>query len=178
MMSYASLRRATLNDAEAIAHFSARVFFLSCPQTAANDLAEYVAGELNPARWELILGDANQVTLVAEAAGKIVGYIVVALQQEHPALDVKGAAEFRKLYVEAEQHGTGVGAQLFEAALAVAEAHRRPVWLGVFQQNQRAIAFYKKYDFVIAGEQIFQVGKDPQLDYLMLRAAAPLLLPE
>ena len=177
-MSYASLRRAKLVDAAALAEFSARVFYLSCPQTSAEDLAKYVAGELNAAQWESILSDANQATVLAESAGKIVGFAVIAIQRDHPSLDVQGSAEFRKLYVEANHHGTGVGAQLFEAALAVAEAHRRPVWLGVFQLNQRAIAFYKKYGFEIAGEQIFQVGSDPQKDYLMLRPAGPLLLPE
>ena len=177
-MSYASLRRATLNDAAAISRFSARVFSLSCPQTSPEDLAEYIAGELNPAQWEGILDDPTQVTLVAEMNSAIVGFAVIALEREHPALDVKGTAEFRKLYVEAAQHGTGVGAQLLEGALAVAEAHRRPVWLGVFQQNPRAITFYKKYGFEFAGEQLFQVGKDPQKDYLMLRPAGPLLLPE
>ena len=177
-MSYASLRRAAANDSAALSRFSSRVFSLSCPQTAPADLAEYIAGELNPAQWEAILGDPTQVTLVAEMSSAIVGYAVIALEREHPELEVKGTAEFRKLYVEAAQHGTGVGAQLFEDALALAEAHRRPVWLGVFQQNPRAIAFYKKYGFEIVGEQLFQVGKDPQRDYLMLRPAGPLLLPE
>ncbi len=67
MPRYAAQRGMTQQPS---AHFSARVFSLSCPQTAADDLAEYVAGELNPARWELILGDPDQVTLVAEAVGK------------------------------------------------------------------------------------------------------------
>jgi len=50
------------------------------------------------------------------------------------------------------------------------------VWLSVYSENPRAIAFYKKWGFHIAGSQEFLVGADPQQDFLMRRD--PLLAPE
>ena len=42
------------------------------------------------------------------------------------------------------------------------------LWLGVWEDNPRAIAFYKKYDFTVVGEHIFTVGTDPQRDLIMI----------
>ncbi|MDQ2855211.1 MAG: GNAT family N-acetyltransferase, partial [Acidobacteriota bacterium] len=43
------------------------------------------------------------------------------------------------------------------------------LWLGVWEHNGRARAFYRKWKFVEFGEHIFQLGEDPQNDILMAR---------
>jgi ribosomal protein S18 acetylase RimI-like enzyme len=59
------------------------------------------------------------------------------------------------------------------AAIEAAEAAgARTLWLGVWERNPRAIAFYRKAGFVDVGSQLFVVGTDPQTDRLMERSLA------
>ena len=55
---------------------------------------------------------------------------------------------------------------------AIDEAQRRghdTLWLGVWEHNPRARAFYRKWGFVEVGTHIFVLGSDPQTDILMQR---------
>ena len=46
------------------------------------------------------------------------------------------------------------------------------VWLGVWERNPRAIAFYGKFEFREAGEHVFPVGNDSQRDIVLVRPLA------
>lgn len=165
------IRRATPADAAAIATLAARLFPLGCPQTAPADLAAYISAELTPARFLTLLDDPNIIVLLAEADARLVAYMLVARYSPQPQLALAEAAEFRKLYVDPAWHGRGVAAELMQRAFELLADEPCPVWLTVFSENPRAIAFYRRLGFEIAGEQIFIVGTDPQRDFLMLRPA-------
>jgi ribosomal protein S18 acetylase RimI-like enzyme len=66
-----------------------------------------------------------------------------------------------------------MGRGLAQALMAEVEnaARRRgahELWLGVWERNPRAQAFYRKCGFEKVGTQIFVVGDDPQTDHVML----------
>jgi ribosomal protein S18 acetylase RimI-like enzyme len=165
-----SIRRAVAEDAEALAALAARLFPLGCPETDPADLEAYIADELSPASILALIENPNVVILVATAGEAMIAYMVIELRSPHPAIAAANRAQFRKLYVSPEWHGRGVAGELMRAALdAVDAAGARPVWLSVFSENPRAIAFYRRYGFEIAGEQEFLVGSDRQRDFLMLR---------
>ncbi len=183
-MTPTSIRRATAADAAALSAFASSVFALGCPETSPTDLAAYIAAELPPPRFLALIDDPNIIVLLAEVFGavaesnppefrkRIVAYMVVALRNPHPHLPAPAPAEFRKLYVDPEYHGTGLASALIHCALSILSAEGpRPIWLSVFSQNSRAIAFYKKWGFQIAGTQEFLVGTDRQQDFLMQRDA-------
>jgi GNAT superfamily N-acetyltransferase len=76
--------------------------------------------------------------------------------------------ELWRFYVERGWHGRGVAAALMEQVKA--EATKRgaqTLWLGVWERNDRARAFYAKCGFADAGEHIFLFGTDPQTDRVM-----------
>jgi ribosomal protein S18 acetylase RimI-like enzyme len=78
--------------------------------------------------------------------------------------------ELQRLYLRKPWQGVGVGNRFMDVALA--EARSRGVewiWLGVWERNFRAQAFYKKWGFEKFGEHIFQMGDDPQTDWLLCR---------
>ena len=68
-----SIRHATPADAAALAAFAAAVFPLGCPETTAGDLAAYIAAELPPARFHVLLEDPNVIVLLAEAFARLCG---------------------------------------------------------------------------------------------------------
>ena len=79
--------------------------------------------------------------------------------------------ELVRLYVLQESLGRGAGAALMQACIY--EAKQRgyeTLWLGVWEHNDRAQAFYRKWNFHQVGTHVFQLGDDPQTDILMQRS--------
>jgi ribosomal protein S18 acetylase RimI-like enzyme len=82
-------------------------------------------------------------------------------------------AELRRIYVDRVRHGQGIAQQLL--ALIEEEARRRGcdvLWLAVWEVNDRAIAFYRKCRFAVAGRQGFPIGHEIQTDYVMAKLLA------
>jgi diamine N-acetyltransferase len=78
--------------------------------------------------------------------------------------------EIQRLYVADQWHGKGIAQELMRACLEELMRHGSDaVWLGVWEHNPRAIAFYKKIGFVEAGDHIFPLGRDPQRDVIMVK---------
>jgi ribosomal protein S18 acetylase RimI-like enzyme len=67
--------------------------------------------------------------------------------------------------------GSGIGAALMRAVLDAARRNgRKTLWLGVWERNARAIAFYERWGFEVVGEHVFRLGSDEQTDLIMERA--------
>ena len=78
--------------------------------------------------------------------------------------------ELKRLYVAAAWHGRGVAQALMDAALMAARTcGARTLWLGVWERNPRAAAFYAKHGFRRVGEHTFVLGEDVQTDWLLAR---------
>jgi ribosomal protein S18 acetylase RimI-like enzyme len=76
--------------------------------------------------------------------------------------------ELQRLYVDKNFHGRGVGAAMMKEALRLARDKRYDwMWLGVWERNFKAQEFYAKWGFERFSEHIFQMGDDPQTDWLL-----------
>ena len=72
------------------------------------------------------------------------------------------------IYINHEVHGKNVGKQLLDKAIEIAkEHHYQYIWLAVWELNLKAIAFYKKHNFVEFDKHIFKLGDDEQIDNMM-----------
>jgi ribosomal protein S18 acetylase RimI-like enzyme len=162
--------RATAGDAPALSRLSAALFPLGCPaNTAPKDLAEYIGRELTPERFRDLIEDGSIVILLAKAANKLAGYALIAPAAAPSHIRSSARLELRKFYIDTAYHGRGVADALMKEVLAVAaDGSQGAIWLTVFSGNDRAISFYRRWGFKIAGTQIFTVGADGQEDYLML----------
>ncbi|KAI8991267.1 acyl-CoA N-acyltransferase [Mycotypha africana] len=79
----------------------------------------------------------------------------------------KEAVELQRIYVDKEFTGKGVGKALLSAALEKAkELGKRTIWLGVWEHNFKAMAFYESFGFYKAGRHIFKVGDQQDLDFV------------
>jgi ribosomal protein S18 acetylase RimI-like enzyme len=79
--------------------------------------------------------------------------------------------ELLRLYVDARWHGRGVGPALMGRSLEVAKSEGfQTLWLGVWEHNDRALAFYRKYGFNVVGHHEFRLGTDSQRDLIMARS--------
>ena len=78
------------------------------------------------------------------------------------------ALEIERIYVSKEFHGKSIGQLLYDKVIEVAKQKNADyVWLGVWEDNPRAISFYKKNGFVEFDKHIFKLGNDEQIDIMM-----------
>ena len=170
-----SIRLATPDDAPALA--AAGSAFFRDTFGAANrpeDMEDYLARAFSESRQRAELTESGARVLIAIGSdGEIVGYVHVRLGAAPAAASVAPVArsgEIARLYADRRWHGRGLGAALMDAAVTTAaQWGAELVWLGVWEQNSRAIAFYAKHGFVDVGEQEFLLGSDRQRDRIMAR---------
>lgn len=170
-----ALRDGTADDAVALAAFAERSFRSAFgADNTPDDMEAYVAEAFSIERVRAELADPNSVVLLAhDASLALRGYCRLLLDAPCAAADAARPIELVRLYVDPEGIGTGVGAMLMSEALARAHvAGGDLIWLGVWERNARAIAFYERWGFSAIGRQIFLLGSDPQRDLLMVRRLA------
>lgn len=166
------IRRANEADAALLAELGARTFSETfAADNRPEDLASYLAESFSAARQAAELADSSSTFLIAEVGGIAAGY--AKLHAGEPEKGIEGAkpVELVRLYVLQEWLGRGVGAELMSACLDEARrAGHETIWLGVWEHNARAQAFYRKWGFRAVGDHVFLLGSDPQRDILMERA--------
>ena len=170
-MSDLILRKATIDDAELLTELGSRTFAETFEvDNTPENMAAYLTSAFNFAQLSAELSEPNTLFKIAEADGVAVGYSM--LRAETPPNEITGerTIELVRLYVSNESLGTGVGAALMKDCI---DASRNrgfdTLWLGVWENNFRAQAFYRKWGFVEVGTHIFQLGDDAQRDLLLQR---------
>jgi len=110
------------------------------------------------------------VTLVCESGDELIGYVQLRWNNAPTCVGGIHTTEIQRLYVDKLWHGKGIAQDLMARSLAFAEGRGSDkLWLGVWERNPRAIAFYKKFAFVEVGAHVFPLGSDPQRDIILVR---------
>lgn len=165
------VRPARPRDADSLSALAARTFTETFgPDNRPDDIAAHVATHFTPAHQRAELADPRVITLVLEADGALAGY--AQLRDAVAPSCVVGPApmELQRFYVDRPWQGRGAAAALMRAVVDAAHARgARTIWLGVWERNPRAIAFYAKSGFVDAGSHAFVLGTDVQTDRIMVR---------
>lgn len=114
------------------------------------------------------LQDENAEFYFAELEGNIIGYLKLNSGASQTELKDANSLEIERIYVLKAYHGKKAGQLFYEKAVQVATERKMDyVWLGVWEQNPRAISFYKKNGFVEFDKHIFRLGDDEQIDIMM-----------
>lgn len=167
-----TIRGANIADANLLAELGRRTFHETfSPDNTSEDMDAYLASSFNLAKQTAELTDPASTFLIAEVSGIAAGYAKLDAGETAAGIEGDNPIELVRLYVSREWLGRGVGEELMRACLdAARSAGFKTIWLGVWEQNARAQAFYRKWNFRAVGEHIFQLGADPQRDILMERA--------
>jgi ribosomal protein S18 acetylase RimI-like enzyme len=169
------IRRGQAEDAQLLAELGARTFSETfAPDNTADDMAAYLASAFNPEQQAAELADARATFLIAETGetNKVaLGYAMIRSGDVPREVTGDKAIELVRLYVSRESLGSGVGAALMQACIDEAQQQGyETLWLGVWENNFLAQAFYRKWNFHEIGTHVFQLGDDPQTDLLMQRS--------
>jgi ribosomal protein S18 acetylase RimI-like enzyme len=104
----------------------------------------------------------------AEMKDQVIGYLKLNVGAAQNEWKENNGLEIERIYVLKEYHGLTIGQLLLEKAIAIAKSmEMQYVWLGVWEKNERAIAFYTKNGFKVVDQHLFKLGDDVQNDYLM-----------
>jgi len=137
---------------------------------SVEDMEAYISTAFTREQILSELADPLSTFLLAETNGRAIAYAKLHRGEAPDGVSPARAIELARLYVDKEMHGKGVAHKLMEEMLRLAAAEAfTSIWLGVWEHNERAKAFYRKCGFRDAGTHIFQLGSDPQTDLLMVR---------
>lgn len=166
-----TIRPGIVSDAPALSRFMAHAFETAFG--ALNDparLATFLAESYSVPRQTAELEDPATLTLIAELDGALAGFAQVRRGPYLPAC-VTGPEpiELQRFYVDPVWIGRGIARPLMDRAKQEAGARGgQTFWLGVWETNARAIAFYRKAGFVTVGTHSFDVGGEQQTDLVMV----------
>ena len=114
------------------------------------------------------LTEKNSEFYFSSIDGEINGYLKINFGDSQTELKDSRALEIERIYVSKEFHGKNVGQLLYDKAIKIAKQKDvEYVWLGVWEENPRAIRFYKKNGFIEFDKHIFKLGDDEQTDIMM-----------
>ena len=170
-----TIRRGTLSDAGLLSELGERTFSETfAADNTTEDMAAYIATSFSVAQQTRELEDPASTFLIGEVEGRPAGYAKLHAGKPEKGVEGTNPVEVVRLYVAREWLGRGIGAQLMRACLDEAQqAGHDTVWLGVWERNVRAQAFYRKWNFRTVGEHMFRLGADLQRDLIMERTLLP-----
>ena len=167
-----TIRRAAPEDIGLVVDLGSRTFSAAfADDNTVEDMAEYLAANFNHERVAGELADQDSAFFIAEVEGAAAGYAKLKKGELPSCVTDDRTIELERIYTLPEHFGKGVGEALMRRCLEEARGLGfRTVWLGVWERNDRARAFYRKFGFRDVGDKIFQLGNDPQHDKVMERA--------
>jgi ribosomal protein S18 acetylase RimI-like enzyme len=167
-----NIRRARIEDANLLAELGAQTFGETfTDDNTPEDMAAYLAASFNLEKLRAELTDTLSLFFIAEVDGHAAGYAKVYAGEALDGIEGQKPIELVRLYVSRKWLGRGVGQALMQRCIDEArEMGFQTIWLGVWERNNRALAFYRKWNFHEVGEHTFQLGSDSQRDILMQRA--------
>lgn len=162
------IKKASVIDAEALKKISVDTFIETfASQNTKEDMDLFLNECFNIKAIETELLDKNISYYRASLNGNLVGYVKIRVRG-HPDFNNAKALEIARIYVYETYHGQKVGASLMQFVMDFAKKNKFEVlWLGVWENNPKAIKFYERWGFEVFGNHIFRLGKDEQNDLLL-----------
>jgi GNAT superfamily N-acetyltransferase len=163
-----TIRRAVPADAAIMAVLARTTFYDTFASTNdASDMALHLERAYGVPQQSAEIGDPDIISLLVEDNGEAVAYAQMRLHHAPDCVSGPEPIELWRFYVERRWHGKGVAQQLMERVKDEARQRAKTLWLGVWEHNARARAFYEKCGFVDVGAHVFLFGTDPQTDRVM-----------
>lgn len=169
MSETVQLQLASIRDLEAIQKIGKQTFIETFSESnTPENMHKYVEENFNTEQLSKELSDPDSLFYLAFDNKKVIGYIKLNTGNAQTEMKTGNALEIQRIYVSKQYFGKAVGQLLFNKAIKIAMESRKDfIWLGVWEKNKRAIAFYEKNGFVEFAKHIFKLGEDMQTDLMM-----------
>lgn len=164
-----SIRLCTMDDLNELCALSISTFYETfAPMNTPEGMKNYLATSFDEAKFRRELSDSNTSFFFVYSGEELAGYMKLNEAPSQSDVNDSASLEIERIYVLSKYQGEGIGALLMDKAISAAvERGKEYIWLGVWEKNEKALAFYKKHEFRKIGEHSFVIGSDVQTDHLM-----------
>lgn len=137
-------------------------------ENTVENMQSYLDKSFNQTALEKQLTTSKSAFYFAKRNNQTLGYLKINSEEAQTGLKEENGLEVERIYVLQEFQKQKVGKALMDFAITMARNQEKEyVWLGVWEKNKKAIAFYEKLGFKIIGTHPFTMGKEVQTDYIM-----------
>ncbi len=163
------INKVTFDDIDQLQKISRQTFFETfSAYNSKENMSKYLEEEFSLAKLTSELADKNSEFYFLKIDNEEIGYLKVNSGQSQTELKDDKALEIERIYVFKEFQGKKVGQILYDKAIQIARRIKANyVWLGVWEENPRAINFYRKNGFIEFDKHIFKLGEEEQTDIMM-----------
>lgn len=168
-MPQIKINKASINDIQSVSAISKETFIETfADSNTEENMKKYLTENFDEDKLGTELNNPESLFYLAFEDENVIGYLKLNFGAAQTELKDEDALEIERIYVKSAYHGKKVGQMLYEQALTTAAfLGKLFVWLGVWEQNVKAIRFYEKNGFVAFDKHIFVMGEDEQTDIMM-----------
>lgn len=168
-MENIEIKKVTLEDLGLLQEIGRKTFFETFAESNSEEnMVKYLEEGFSVDKLTEELNNEHSEFYFAVSDEKIIGYLKLNFGTSQTELQNDSSLEIERIYVLQEYHGKKVGRLLYDKAMQVAEEENVGyLWLGVWEENPRAIRFYQKNGFVEFDKHIFVLGDVEQTDIMM-----------
>lgn len=137
---------------------------INSPET----MSSYIEGAFNTEQLRKEISNPDSLFLFLICEGNTAGYLKLNEHIAQTEFQEPDGLEIERIYLRKDFQGVGLGSTLLDKAIDIAKIKNKSyVWLGVWEQNEQAIAFYEHKGFKKTGYHYFEMGSERQKDYIM-----------
>lgn len=164
--------KAGIEDVNSLQKIGRQTFYETFAQVNTEEnMRKYLDEGFSTERLYKELNDPLAEIYFAKINEDVIGYLKVNTGSSQTELQGNNALEIERIYVLKDFLGKKAGQLLYEKAMEIALLKNYDfVWLGVWEENPRAIRFYEKNGFKAFDKHVFKLGDDEQTDIMMKRA--------
>lgn len=169
------INKATAEDLEIVQSLGRQTFSETFSDSNSEEMMkQYLEESFSTEKMISELNNPDSYFFIAWEDDDPVGYLKLNSGPAQTELQDDVSLEIERIYVKKSHHGKKIGQLLYEKALEMAEnLHKEYLWLGVWEENHRALDFYRKNGFETFGTHTFRLGDDEQTDLMMKKILNP-----
>lgn len=163
------INKASFEDLETIQNLGIQTFSETFAENNSEEaMKKYLEESFNTEKVMSELNNPDSHFYIAWEEDNPVGYLKVNTGNAQTELQDETSLEIERIYVKKSHHGKKVGQLLYDQALETAQSFKKAyLWLGVWEENLRALNFYRKNGFIEFDKHIFRLGEEEQTDLMM-----------
>ncbi|MBN2981081.1 GNAT family N-acetyltransferase [Cohnella algarum] len=166
-----TIKRCMLDDLVLLQEVGAETFNETFEdQNSPENMKAYLEKAFDLNQLEKELSNPSSAFYLIYSNEELAGYLKVNDDDAQTEMMGQDSLEVERIYIRKKFHKQGLGKYLLNKAMDIAaERNKAKIWLGVWEKNENAIAFYEKMGFVRTGAHSFHMGDEEQTDFIMTK---------
>lgn len=168
-MDNLQIKECNLEDIEKVKYISIKTFYETfAAENTEEDMNNYLKENFSDEKLSDEIGNSYSKFYIVENNEEVVAYMKINFDKAQTEEGHNNTIEVQRIYVLEDFKGKRIGKTLIQKAIEIGETNKVDyIWLGVWEHNTKAIAFYEKLGFKKFDTHIFKLGDDEQVDNLM-----------